>query len=77
MVTQGSADGLDGYDIVASARVVGKDLCLIEGHVEASIFNVELSRLTDLLDKMGIEADHLEFLGTTGGICSSELQRYK
>jgi uridine kinase len=25
---QGSADGLDGYDIVASASIVGKDLCL-------------------------------------------------
>lgn len=53
MVTQGSADasaeGLDGYDIVASARIVGKDLCLIEDYVEANIFNVGLSRLTDLL----------------------------
>jgi uridine kinase len=28
VVTQGLADGLDGYDIVASARIVGKDLCL-------------------------------------------------
>jgi uridine kinase len=28
VVTQGSADGLDGYDIVASTRIVGKDLCL-------------------------------------------------
>ena len=49
MVTQGSADGLDGYDIVASAHIVGKDLCLIEGFVEANIVNVEISRLIDLL----------------------------
>lgn len=49
MVTQGLADGLDGYDIVASARIVGKDLCLIESLVEANIVNVEISRLIDLL----------------------------
>jgi hypothetical protein len=51
VVTQGSADGLDGYDIVASARIVGKDLCLIEVLVEANIANVEISRLIDLLTK--------------------------
>jgi hypothetical protein len=28
VLTQGLADGLDGYDIVASARIFGKDLCL-------------------------------------------------
>lgn len=49
MVTQGSADCLDGYDIVASARIVGKDLCLIESLVEANIVIVEISRLIALL----------------------------
>ena len=34
---QCSADGLDGYDIVASAGIVGEDSCLIEAIVEASI----------------------------------------
>ena len=44
MVTQGSADGLDGYDIVASTRIVGKDSYLIEYLVKANILNVERSR---------------------------------
>lgn len=45
---QGSAEGLDRYDIVASAGIVGKDSCLIEDFAEANIFNVKFSRLTDL-----------------------------
>jgi hypothetical protein len=49
VVTQGLADGLDGYDIVASARIVGKDLCLIENLVEANIVNVEISKRNELL----------------------------
>lgn len=66
MVKQGSADasaevsteGVDEYGIVASARIVGKDLCLIEDYVEASILNVELSRLIDLLVGCGAACWH-------------------
>jgi hypothetical protein len=49
VLTQVLADGLDGYDIVANARIVGKDLCLIGSLVEANIVIVEISRLIDLL----------------------------
>ncbi len=59
---QGSAEGLDGYDIVTSAAIVAQDSCLIENFSEANILNVKLSRLTDLLVGV-IEADHLKFLG--------------
>jgi hypothetical protein len=32
VLTQGLADGLGGYDIVASARIFGKDLCLLSNY---------------------------------------------
>ena len=72
MVTQGSADGLDGYDIVASARIVGKDLCLIEGLVEANIANVEICRLIDLLTKSQVTrlppmTNPCKIIGISGG----------
>ena len=40
MVTQGLANDLDEYDIVAVARVAGKNLRLIENLIEANIFNL-------------------------------------
>lgn len=40
-----STDGLDGYDIVKCARIVGKDSRLIEDFIDTNILNVELSRL--------------------------------
>ncbi len=56
MVTQGSVEGLDGYDIVASSAIVRMDSRLIKD----SILNVESSGLTNL--SLGlIEAGHLEF----------------
>ena len=40
MVTQGLANGLDKYDIVAVARVAGGNSRLIENLIEANISNI-------------------------------------
>jgi Flp pilus assembly CpaF family ATPase len=72
VVTHGSADGLGGYDIVASARIVGKNLCLIENLVEANIANVGISGLINSLTKFQVTRLHpmtnpCKIIGISGG----------